>query len=375
MKIAINAINSNTSLRGVDRYIIELVTHLRTIDNSNSYYVFYANWQRFIRILDFSKINLIELAPPRNKFLRALWQIIFFPQLLSKFNPDILHYTNPIPFIWKMCPVIFTIHDMAEFSNTFKYGRLNSYFKRIIVKLGMHLSDKIITVSNYSKQQILESSKIISEKISVTPEGASYHLLKPKNCSEIIEKYSLPAEYILFVGAIEEGKNIETILYAFSSLRDSLKRNLNILLVGSKGRGYNKIAKTIGELDLRYKVYTVGHVPDEDLFCLYKKAKIFIFLSLIEGFGLPVLEAMASGVPVVASNRTSLPEVCGDAAILVDPLNRDEIRGALERIIEDKVLAHSLIEKGYERAKMLSWDVTAKETLNEYRVVALSGVK
>lgn len=371
MKIAINAINSNINPRGVDRYIIELIKHLYSIDGSIDYYVYYADWQNFMKVLNLPKIHLIELKPPKNNLLRALWQIFSFPQILSENNPDILHYSTPIPFIRKKCPVISTIHDLAEFSDSFKYGRIKSWFKRIIVKNSLRLSDRIITVSNYSKQQIRAISELIPEKISVISEGVSSQWFEQRNCSNIILKYCLPDRYILFVGAIEEGKNIDTLLYTFSSLQSSMLKDLNIILVGNKGRGFNKIAGIIEKLNLKHKVYILGYVPDEDLFCLYNKAKIFIFPSIIEGFGLPVLEAMASGVPVIASNRTSLPEVCKDAAILVDPFSKDEMRTAIEKILEDKVSTNTLIEKGYKRAKMLSWNITAKETLDQYRKMVL----
>ena len=182
---------------------------------------------------------------------------------------------------------------------------------------------------------------------------------------DLKKKYGIKGEYILFVGTLQPRKNIVRLIEAFSRVsRSSLIPNtLSLIIVGKKGWLYEEILEAPKKFDVQGKVKFLDFVPDEDLPAFYKHAVCFVLPSLYEGFGLPILEAMKYGCPVITSNISSLPEAGGDAALYVDPLDVNDITKNLELIIKDSELRKKLIEKGYEQVKKFSWEKTAKETL------------
>lgn len=369
MKIGVGVINSNEKLRGVDRYAIELISHLSLIDKLNTYYIFYAPWQSYITELisiDNPNFHLVKVYPPNVRSMRTVWQLRFFQQNVKKYSLDILHYTNKVPFLGKKCPVVTTVHDMSEFVLPTKYRRLTSLSKQYIAKLSISKSDRIIAVSAYAKKSVIDILHVNSGKIKVIPEGVSIERFYAGNCDNIQAKYKLDQNYVLFVGVVNRGKNIELIINAFSKLDGRLKDSHKLVIVGRRGNAYIDLMKLVNELQLSDKVSFLGHVPDEHLQSIYRQARLFLFPSRIEGFGLPALEAMACNVPVIASNSTSLPEVCGDAAVLVDPSDIEGWTNALESMLSDNELRQKLIRKGIKRVKLMSWHITAKETLKEY---------
>lgn len=369
MKIGIDIINSNEKLMGVDRYAIELISHLALIDSLNTYHIFYAPWQDYIvKLLGIEKpnFNFVQLSPHKNRFLRTIWRLFCSSKIAGQFSLDLIHITNPALFFLKKCPVIVTIHDMAEFMLPEKYGRLNSLFKRWIAKFAIKRSDRIITVSDYSKKSIIEILNIDETKVKVIPEGVCIERFKTNDCKDILARYRLPQNYILYVGSITKGKNIELIINAFAKLDIKLKTSHAIVIVGKRGNAYKSIVKTVKHLQLNSKVIFLDHVPDEVLPCIYKHAKVFVFPSQIEGFGLPVLEAMACGTPVITSNTTSLPDVCGDSAIFINPTSIEDCKSSIELVLTDEAFRENLINKGKIRIKSMTWDFTAKEILTEY---------
>ncbi len=364
-------ITSNETLRGTDRYITEILHQLSTMDKTNQYFIFYAHWQRFAQPLKASNFQFIQMSPPKGTLLKAFWQALIFPKVVKKYNLNVLHYTNPIPILKRHCPIVVTIHDLAEFIQPTKYGALKSYVKRLFVLLCIKKANFIITVSDTTKRAILDLLDYTPESIDVTLEGISQNLSVDNNDGEyIFEKYHIPRNYILYVGVIEKTKQVESIVKAFSRLDDSLQRNYAIVIAGNKGNAYEEVKATIRNCELEKKVFFLGYVQDNDLKYLYKKAKVFVFPSLIEGFGLPVLEAMGHGIPVIASDIPVISEVVGDAAVLVDPYDITALRDAMSKILLDEELRNSLITKSLERIKDFSWENTARKTLEIYRKLA-----
>ncbi|GAN33062.1 MAG: glycosyltransferase family 1 protein [Candidatus Brocadia sp. AMX2] len=371
LNIGINMITSNETLRGTDRYITEILHQLSTMDKTNQYFIFYAHWQRFAQPLKASNFQFIQMSPPKGTLLKAFWQALIFPKVVKKYNLNVLHYTNPIPILKRHCPIVVTIHDLAEFIQPTKYGALKSYAKRLFVLLCIKKANFIITVSDTTKRAILDLLDYTPESIDVTLEGISQNLSVDNNDGEyIFEKYHIPRNYILYVGVIEKTKQVESIVKAFSRLDDSLQRNYAIVIAGNKGNAYEEVKATIRNCELEKKVFFLGYVQDNDLKYLYKKAKVFVFPSLIEGFGLPVLEAMGHGIPVIASDIPVISEVVGDAAVLVDPYDITALRDAMSKILLDEELRNSLITKSLERIKDFSWENTARKTLEIYRKLA-----
>jgi glycosyltransferase involved in cell wall biosynthesis len=279
--------------------------------------------------------------------------------------------TGAMPLLLTGVRRIATVHDVIPFAYPGSSTALDWLIYHFWLPLAIRRLDAVITDSQQSKADILGDLPVKPEKLVVIPAAANPHYrpLRQEEVASIIERNKIHAPYILFVGSIEPRKNLLRLLQAYARLREwSMKWRL--VIVGA--RNYWKsspVVQAVQAMRLQESVTFTGYVPDADLPALYNGANLFCFPSLYEGFGLPVLEAMACGTPVVTSNTSSLPEVAGDAAILVDPYNVDEIAEAMQRVLSDPDLAADLRGKGLERAKQFSWDRTARETIAVYEKI------
>jgi glycosyltransferase involved in cell wall biosynthesis len=269
---------------------------------------------------------------------------------------------------------ILTVYDMS-FLVYPKEARLKT---RLLLKINLKLSckraDRIITISEFSKREIIRYLNISPDKIDVVPCGVNTKKFQPIKNRNIIEdskkKYSIKNEYVLYLGTLEPRKNLIRLIKAYNKLK--IDKNIpNLILAGRKGWLYEEIFECIHRLRLEGSVLYIGYVADEDTVPLICGATAFLFPSLYEGFGMPPLEAMACGTPVLTSNVSSLPEVVGDAALLVDPLNVDDIYKKMRMLIFDTNLRKKLIRKGMERISTFSWDNAAIRLMEIYQQVVL----
>ena len=309
----------------------------------------------------------IDFSTPR----RFIWDQLTLPLIAIKKKADLLHQPCfSAPFIFKG-PVVATIHDIISilfpenipFASRMFYSRWMPYSYR--------KADQIITISESTKADITRVLKIPEEKITVIPLAYDERFEKPISKSKIEAvklKYKIANEYILHLGTLEPRKNLDFLIGVFARLieNDGCK-DLQLVITGKKGWYYEGLFEKVRRLKLKTRVIFTGYVDDEDKPALYRAAKIFAFPSLYEGFGLPPLEAMASGVPVVSSNTSSLPEVVAEAGILLSPRNESEWVKALERINRDRELRSRMIEKSKSQAKNFSWEKTARKTIGVYR--------
>ena len=361
MNIVINAVLYHEKPRGVGRYFNNLLPELAKIDHENEYYIFYGKWMdayEFLKV-EQSNIHFVCLDIPRNKIVRNLYLAIVLQLKIKKYKPDVYHQIDTSPILLKTCPTISTIHDLAEFEVPEKYSKFQSMSRKLYVRGQMKLSDLIITVSEYSKNDIIRRFHLPKEEVIVVPESSSSNL-QPSKIKPEHEKY------ILFVGEIERTKNLGIIIEAFEMLNEEVKDTFSIHVVGRKGNDYENCKKVIERTGLEDKVIFHDYVDDEELLALYEKAYVFVFASLFEGFGLPVLEAMTLGVPVICSNATSIPEVGGYAVLTFNPKDKMELKGKLEQIISCPELREKLIESGLQRAAEFTPRVCAEKTLEVY---------
>ena len=229
-------------------------------------------------------------------------------------------------------------------------------------------SDKIIAVSYSTKQDLMNYFKISDNKIKVIYEAADqiFQPLSSEKVQHFKDKYDLNYQYILYVGTLEPRKNIPLIIKAFYILnKEGFQHKL--VIAGKKGWKYKTIYQLIDKLNLQKEVIFIGFIPDNDLPALYNAANLFVYPSLYEGFGLPPLEAMSCGCPVITSNISSLPEVVGDAGIMIDPYSVDELYEAMHKVLINEIVRKDMIKKGLERSQMFSWTKTAEETLKIYK--------
>lgn len=268
---------------------------------------------------------------------------------------------------------IVTIHDMVymTYSETMRFR--TKVMMKLSIKKSCKRADAIITDSEFTKQEIIRFLNINPQKIFVIPLGVDTIFFHPIDdiilINQTIKKYSIEKNYFLYIGTLDPRKNIERLIKSYNLLLKKYFTIPKLVIAGWGGWAYKSILKLIEELNLKENIILTGYVSDEDIVPLICGAFAFVFPSLYEGFGLPPLEAMACGIPVLASNASSLPEVVGDAALLVNPLDIDDIFINLEKLLSNEMLRQDLSKKGLERSKQFTWARTAKLTMDVYNQV------
>lgn len=303
----------------------------------------------------------------------ALTGIPFSAQPLIKRQVDIFHATDHLIPNFSNVPVVATLFDAIPLSHPEWVRTRFSQLKSWLWKRTALWADHILTISNHSKSEIIKHFGIPAEKISVTPLGVDarfFEVIEHQIKLDVMRRLQIPGAFFLFVGTLQPRKNIDRVLAAHAALPKRLQEEIPLIIVGRAGWRCDALVRRLVDSDKSACVRWLQYLPDMEVRVLMQSAKALIFPSLCEGFGLPVLEAFASELPVITSNTTSLPEVAGDAALMVDPMNVAQIAEAMYQIIFSPGLAQHLIEKGKIRAREFSWDACSNATLAVYRQVA-----
>lgn len=375
MNIAIDGTIIREEITGTGFYITNLINGLVKIDNLNSYYIFgdEENLKRYINIEDKKNFKIIHKRF-KNRILRVLWEYFILPFELKKLKIIILHSPNYITPLFKFgFKIILTIHDLTFLLFPEKYTITKRLLFNKMIRIFIKMADKIIAVSENTKKDILNFYNVPGNKVVVTyesyPDYYNYFIDKDK-AKEVSKKYGIGANFILYVGMIEPRKNILSLLKAFVELGKEL--DLDLVIVGKKGWYYKEIEQyiiNIENLKLRNNIIFTGYVPEQELKYFYKSAFMFVYPSLYEGFGLPPLQAMACGTPVITSNVSSLPEVVGDAAIKINPDSLDDLVKIIKLVYNDQDFRNLLIKKGLERAELFNLEIIAQNTLSIYKSI------
>lgn len=352
---------------GIGTYVRNLVTHLHRLDSTTEYILLCKPGDHSFAASLGENFRLV--SQPAG--LYSVSEQIRIPLQLQREGVDLFHaphYTLPA---LTPCRSIVTIHDCIHLRfPQYLPNRLAHGYARAALWTATHRSDRVLTVSEASKLDILNFFDIPADKITVIPNAIDDCFFVPppdQNVERIRERYQLQAPFLLYVGNVHPHKNLERLLDAFYKVRSLGHDDLTLLIIGDDITRYAKLRRAVHRYQLHRSVRFLGFVPNETLRVLYHLAQAFVFPSLYEGFGLPPLEAMASGTAVVTSNVSSLPEVTGDAAVLVDPRSQDEIASGICRVLEDDVFREQLVTKGRTRAKQFSWDRSIKRILEIYR--------
>ncbi len=368
MRICLNASPAVHHIAGLGRYTQELMAALLEVDSENEYVAFY------------NRPAEAQVDPPLDRLPRLTTNLATKPWRMSALvahfarisqnrlfpGVDLFHATDHLlPRVTRLKSV-FTLHDLVFRFYPHTHKPLNRWFLTLMMPRFLNAADAVIAVSESTKRDAIQLYGIDEAKITVIYEGVTDHFRRasPQAMAAVRRKYGLPDEFILSVATIEPRKNLTSLLEAYHALRDEV--SLGLVIVGKKGWLYSDFFNRLGELGLEHDVLFPGFVPDEDLPALYSAADLFVFPSLYEGFGLPVVEALACGTPVVTSNAASLPEVAADAAILVDPTSVDDIVRAVREVLNSKELREELRVKGPRQAARFSWQRAARETLAVY---------
>ncbi len=363
MRIGIDARTTYYRKAGIGQYILRLIEGLAEVDSRNEYLILQSRKDKDI-LAHGSNFKRVSLWTPSHHRLEQFT----LPLEINRLNLDVLHSPDFIPPFRCSCKSVITIHDLAFLLYPHFLTRESARYYGQIDQAVIH-ADHIIAVSEATKRDAIRLLGVPERKITVIYEAASpiYHPLdKEEARRKVGERYGLNDDFILFVGTIEPRKNLPTLLRAYRQLLDDYRVEANLVVAGRRGWLFEEVFELTDELRLTERVHFLGRVPVGDLPYLYNAAQLLVLPSFYEGFGLPPLEAMACGTPVVVSNVSSLPEVVGDAGLLVDPEDAPGLAVAIWRVLTDEELRVELVGKGLKRAKCFSWEKAARRTLEIY---------
>lgn len=370
MHIAIDAHTVGTGLAGNETYAANLVEALAEVDAENRYTVYVTREEAERRFSGRWPRVGVRKTLPHTPLVRIP---LTLSAELRRRPVDLLHvqYTAP-PFA--PCPVVATVHDLSfeHLPKTFK--RRSRLQLRLTVRRTARAAAHVIAPSEFTRRDLVKSYGLDPARVSVIPLAAAPHFRPVEDAAEVGRVralYGLGGDYILAVGSIQPRKNLARLVRAYADLRrERGKSNLpQLVLVGRRAWLYGETLRAVGESGAADSIILTGYVSEGDLPALYAGALCFAYPSFFEGFGLPPLEAMRCGTPVLAGDRTSLPEVVGDAGLLVDPFDTGALAHGLARLVDDGALRAELRERGLDRARSFDWRHTARMTLEVYRKV------
>jgi glycosyltransferase involved in cell wall biosynthesis len=376
MNILLDALPLNRITTGVSRYVRNLYLELEKLSGVNVNYFSGRSCDTTMPLEIEASHWIKKTAKTRSLPAPALFGLhsvgwMSYERRLrryAKFNEfDVYHETGHIPAAIKGVPQIFTIYDLSLMKYRETHPRARVWFSDVFFNRRMKYATHIITISEFVRSEICDELHIDREEVTSIPLAPCpfFFPREKEQAGAVIESMGLPKEYILFVGTLEPRKNLSLLFKALSVC----EHDIPIVLSGWKGWGDHMEFKPNRTNRFQNRIFTTGHVNEEALACLYSSALALVFPSIYEGFGLPVIEAMACGCPVICSNAASLPEVAGDAALLIDPFRKEDLAEAMDRVAGDKALREDLARKGLSRAAGFSWEETARQTLEVFRSV------
>jgi glycosyltransferase involved in cell wall biosynthesis len=355
---------------GIGTYVRNLLRHLSRLDSETEYVL-------LCRVADAALAeelggNFRTIVEPARPY--SVSEQLRIPLDLRRERIDLFHAPHYVLPPLVPCKTVVTIHECIHLRfPQYLPNRLAYGYARSALWIATHRSNRVLTVSDASKRDILRYFRIPEKKIDVIYNAIDERYGITPTAEEVArvqERYQLNAPYVLYAGNIKPHKNLERLIEAFHMLRqDPDLAHVKLLIIGDEISKYATLRRAVHKYKLHKHVRFFGFVPDKTLAVLYRLARVFVFPSLYEGFGLPPLEAMASGTPVITSDVSSLPEVVGDAALLIDPLDTNAIAEAIRRVLMDSALHAELREKGLRRVHEFSWDRSVRRVREIYEEV------
>jgi len=350
---------------GINWYIHNLLTHLPRVDHDNRYTAFIGDG----RFTDSELALRLSRLPTSRPVVRIFWEQVVQPFALRKEGVDLLHALAFVTPLLSPCPAVVTIYDLSFLLYPESFKRFKRFYLDLFTRLSARRARRIIAISESTKRDVVRLLGVSPEKVEVVYCGIdeAFRPLAEDQVAAFRSKRGLPERFVLFVGTIEPRKNVTRLIEAFATLRPCDLANLKLVIGGAKGWFYQDVFARLEELGLEGQAIFAGYIPVSELPLWYNAAELFVYPSLYEGFGLPPLEAMACGTPVVTANTSSLPEVVGKAGLTVDPLDIEGLAEAMRRVLDDEALRQEMRERGLQRARDFSWTKTAQETVQVYQ--------
>ncbi|MFY7879230.1 MAG: glycosyltransferase family 4 protein [Lacibacter sp.] len=344
---------------GMDMVAIELIRNLQVIDHQNEYFIFVNPDSDRSCFKPSSNFNLIEVK----KSPYPLWEQFHLPKVVKQLNLDLLHCTSNTAPVNCPVPLLITLHDIiylegkSHIASGSWYQRLGNIYRIWNVPKVFRSATKIVTVSEFERSNIIQHFHCPPEKVETVYNGVSPHF-KPQDqdtIKRVKETFHLPDQYLLFLGNTAPKKNLKGVLAALKSLSDQNKLKIPLVMPDFGEANLNRLLTELNATELASMIHLTGYIPNQQLPGVYAGAAAFIYPSLRESFGLPILEAMACACPVITSNNSSMIEIAENAALLIDPFHPEEIAQAIDQVLTDKELAAGLIQNGVVRAKQFSY--------------------
>ena len=356
---------------GMDFVALELVRNIQNTDKQNEYFIFVKPGPDKC-LQSTPNVHVIELTGKSYPF----WEQIALPGAAKKYGCEILHCTSNTGPVRCPIPLVITLHDIfyLEVISLFKkgfsaYQKFGNMYRRYVVPIVVKHSRKIITVSESEKKRIAGYFKLYDQRLTVVYNGVG-KIFKPVTDASELQRvknvYKLPDQFIFLLGNTDPKKNTRGVIQAYTIYRRKCKTGIPIVIADFPEASLNTILEESGSAELRNDIYRLDYIKNTDLPALYSLTSQFLYPSFWESFGIPILEAMSCGVPVITSNVFSMPEIAGDAALLIDPNNPAEIAEAMCRLTMDTELKNQLMEKGKVQATKFSWDKMARDVMKIY---------
>lgn len=354
----------------MDIVALELIRNLQQLDHANEYVVFVKTDEDNGVIRESSNVKIVSI--PGGPY--PYWEQVLLPKAVKEHGVELLHCTSNTAPLNLSIPLVVTVHDIIylekwNFTKGTAYQIVGNLYRRWNVPPVVRKSSMVITVSDFEKRRIREHFHLSENQIRTVYNGVGTHFRRVTDTTvlkSVKEKYKLPDNYVFYLGNTDPKKNMIGVMRTLSHLRKNNQLNFQLLMLDIDRDFLHRMANEIGDPDVLSYISFVGYVPNQELPAIYSMAKLFLYPSLRESFGIPILEAMACEVPVVTSNTSSMPEVAGDAALLADPNDPVDIARQVLSLLNDEKLGQVLVTKGLQRSGQFSWRNNALQTLTIY---------
>lgn len=359
-----------SSKHGMDIVVLETIRHLQQIDRENQYVIFVNEGPDKACLQETENFKIVEFGAPY-----PIWEQIKLPKMLRKYGCDILHCTSNTAPISCPVPLLVTVHDIIYFEsnplfvrNYSMYQRFGNLYRRFVVKRNLKRAEKIITVSEFEKKRFIERLPWIAPKLDVVYNGVGKHFFVEGATETGLDPgWKIKVPYVLFFGNTAAKKNTKRVIQAFGKLCREADLPHQLVVTDFDRKMGDRLLHKLGLEDCSARFNFVGYVPNEHMPKLMSAADLFLYPSLRESFGIPILEAMAAQTPVITSEVSAMPETAGDAALLVDPFSVDAICDAMLNVLKKVELRQKLVEKGRFRAQKFTWQKSAEQVLGMYK--------
>ena len=377
MNILVDAIPMTGLLTGISRYLRNLYG---AIDRMKQVQVSYFNGSRSVEsmppLADSEKWQQATsaartLPDPVVFAMRAARWLTYEHQLNRQYKKkafDVYHETAFTPAKFSRTPTVYSVYDLSLRRYRETHPRERVWLFEYFIRTRLRYASHILTISEFIRREIIDEFNVPPSMVTAVPLAPDplFSICPADDVKTVRSKYNLPASYLLFVSSLEPRKNIDLLIEAL----EKADTDIPLVLVGWQAWGEKRWLEKIKQIDMKNRVYLIGHVPDDDLRMIYNGAQALVYPSLYEGFGLPIVEAMACGCPVICSDTASMPEVAGKAAVLIDPADSDDLARAIETLVYDSEFRARLIQEGFTRAAGFTWEQTARQTLDLFKSVA-----